>query len=92
MGVFDGSHKKTVKSADVSQRDLTGWNMRNHKDTGIKDPDSTEDLQAAVTVKFLNEYFLHKKMNPTISSLSNDLVDISLNMNSNRIFGLPQPV
>ena len=92
MGVFDGSHKKTVKTSDVSQRDLGGWNMGNHKITNIKDPDSTSDQQCAVTIKFLNEYFLHKKMNPTITSFTNELVNVSLNMSNNRIFGLLHPI
>ena len=92
MGVFDGSHQKSVKSLDVNQRDLSGWNMRNHKVTGVKYPDSTEDQQAAVTVTCLNEYFLHKKMNPTISSFSNELVNVSLNMSNNCIVGLPHPL
>ena len=59
----------------------------------LEDPDSTGDqLETAVTVKFLNEYFLHKKPNPTTISFSNELVNVSLNMSNNLIFGLPHPL
>ena len=92
MGYSDGSHNTSVSINDVSTINHLRWDMEGHKVTGVKDPDSTEDQQAAVTVKFLNEYFLHKKMNPTISSFSNELVNVSLNMSNNRIFGLPQPL
>ena len=65
--------------------------MRNHKVVNLKDPDSIEDQQTAVTVKFLNDNFVHKKMNPTLTAgtFSNEVVNVSLNMSSNRIFGLP---
>ena len=92
MGYSDGSHNTSVSIHDVSTRNYLGWDMEGHKVTGVKDPDSTEDQQVAVTVKFLNEYFLHKKMNPTISSFSNEVVNVSLNMSNNSVFGLPLPL
>ena len=92
MGYSDGSHNTSVSINDVSTINHLRWDMEGHKVTGVKDSDSTGDQQAAVTVKFLKEYFLHKKMNPTISNFSNELVNVSLNMSNNRIFGLPLPL
>ena len=73
---------------------MTGsLDMNTHKINGVKDPDSTGDQQCASTVKWVNDHFVHKKMNTTLtSSTFSNVLDASLNLNNNRLFGLPYPL
>ena len=81
-------------SNDVSTRNHAGWDMQGHKVVNLQNSDSTNDDQTAATVKFVNDHFLHKKINPTLTSstFSNEVVAVSLDLSGNQLFGLPYPL
>ena len=91
MGIYDGSHEKSISTSNESTRGVFGWDMGGHKIVNAKTPNTTSDHNSVPTVQFLNENFLHKKMNSTLTSstFSNTLDGVSINMLGNRLFGLP---
>ena len=84
LGVYDGSHEKQITSSD-------GWVMQGHKVVNLRNPDSTDDKQTAVTVNFGDTHYLFKKKPPTETggSFSYVLDHVTINMNSNILCGLP---
>ena len=91
MSTYDGSHETSITSTGVISLKSDGWDVKNLKFVNIKDPDSISDKQIAVTVNFGDNYYLFKKKPPTetSSTFSNVLEYVSINMNTNPLFGLP---
>ena len=89
MGIYDGSHEKSITSSNVSVEGTHGWDMQGHKIVNINNPDSTDDQKLTVTIKFGSTNYLFKKVPPTAVSFSNMMDNVSINMNNNRLFGLP---
>ena len=93
IGLTDADVRNGYLRRDGTNEPTANLNMNSHKLTGVKNPDSTGDQQCAATVKWVNDHFVHKKMNSTLTvNTFSNVLDASLNLNNNRLFGLTMPL
>ena len=93
IGLSEAEVRNGYLRRDGTNTPTADLNMNSKKLTSVKDPDSTGDQQCAATVKWVNDHFVHKKMNPTLTtSTFSNILDASLNLNNNRLFGLAYPL